>query len=95
MALVTFVGPFSTVRFKLCTQRTQSHIDCICLAFLHCAFGNVISNALPEFDSSFWVDCKSLKVGLDERINHFPKPYMIVLDVEYDTQKKKDMGVKL
>ena len=26
----------------------HSHIGCICLAFLHCAFSNVSSNGLPE-----------------------------------------------
>ena len=28
--------------------RMQSHTDCICLAFLHCAFSNVSSDRLPE-----------------------------------------------
>ena len=31
----------------------QSHIDCICMTFLHCAFSNVASNCLPDVRHSY------------------------------------------
>ena len=33
-------------------ERMHSHIGCICLTFLHCAFSNVYSNRLNEFFST-------------------------------------------
>ena len=44
---------FSSVRFHMCPQiacllKMHSRIGYMCLAFLHCAFSNVLSNCLPE-----------------------------------------------
>ena len=38
----------SYVASKNLGDRKQSHIGCICLTFLHCAFPNVFPNDLPE-----------------------------------------------
>ena len=60
VTLVAFVGLFPTVHFQMCPQmacsrrsnclpeRMQSHIGCIYLTFLHCAFSNVSSKRPSE-----------------------------------------------
>ena len=53
VTLVTFVRLFSTVYFQMSLQNSkhakmQSHIGCICLTFIHCAFSNVALNCLAE-----------------------------------------------
>ena len=38
---------FSALHSKMClSEKRQSHISCICLTFLHCAFSNVSANGL-------------------------------------------------
>ena len=39
---------FSYSSWKHLDQSVYSHISCICLVFLHCAFSNVSSNCLPQ-----------------------------------------------
>ena len=48
VTLVAFVSLFSTVPSNCLPEKMQSHIGCIRLTFLQCAFSNVSSNGLPH-----------------------------------------------
>ena len=43
-----FSTSFKNVPSNCLLETSQSHIGCICTAFLHCVFSNVFSNYLPD-----------------------------------------------